>query len=113
MSNWTEAQQACIEALEEFAFGRHHLPKIHEFGRGVCVNWRGDLSTFDGDKLTWLVIVAHKRAIRFEIASSGPGMVKIICHRRRHGDRKEMKGWEWHPTLSDLSERIENEGKTQ
>lgn len=107
MSEYTESQEACIALLEDFAGGRHHLPKIKEFGRGVCVNYRGDLSTFDSDKLTRLVILAHKRAIRIEIGSSGPGMVKIIAHKRQHGDRATLRFHERHPTLMEAIPEIQ------
>lgn len=101
----TEDQQFCADALAEWVRGKHHLPKLYEFGGGVCVNYYGDLSSVDFDSLTRLVLIAHKRAVRIEIASSGPRMVKVIAHRRKHGDRKELQFHEWHPTLEDLSRR--------
>lgn len=101
----SEDQQACIEMLADWACGKHHLPQVHEFGAGVCINYRGDLSTFDFDRLTRLVLLAHRDAIRIEIGGSGPGMVKIIAHRRKHGDRKTMPHYAWHPSLGDLIEK--------
>ncbi len=80
-----ENQKYCIEMLEEWVFGAHHLPKVKEWGRGVCVNYRGDLSTFDGDRLTRLVILAH----------------------RRKPPREGLRMHEYHPTLSDLTKSIE------
>lgn len=104
MSEWTDNQKECIDALAEFACGHHHLPRVHEFGSGVAINWFGDLSTFDGNKLTELVRIAHVRAIRFEIASSGPRRVKIIAHKRQHGSRKDLRLHERHPTLEESFE---------
>lgn len=103
----TKDQESCIETLSEWVCGRHHLPKVKEFGTGVCINYSGDLSTFDFDRLTRLVLLAHRDAVRIEIASSGPRLVRIIAHKRRHGDRNEMKMHEWHPSLSDLAARID------
>jgi len=102
---WTENQKYCIEALARWALGRHHLPKVYDFGTGVCVNWYGDLSTFDMDRLTRLVIIAHAYAIRIEIGSSGPRMVRIIAHRRIHDPSADI--YNRHPDLNDLQLKIE------
>lgn len=110
-TKFSEDQEHCIKALSVFAHGRHHLPKPKEFGNGVCVNWVGDLASFDFDRLTRLVLVAHACAVRIEIASSGPRMVKIVAHRRKHGDRKVLKFHEYHPSLADLQASAEEAKK--
>lgn len=99
----TTDQTYCVQMLEEWAGGAHHLPKVHEFGTGVCINYFGDLSTFDYDRLTSLVLLAHRDAVRVEISHSGPRRVRIICHRRRHGEGRMC---ERHPSLQDLVGRI-------
>lgn len=106
---WTLAQTACIETLTRWVGGSHHLPRVREFGTGVCINYTGDLSTFDFDRLTALVLYAHRDAVRIEIASSGPRRVKIIAHKRIHkGSPDEQRRiWEYHPTLADLESRIQ------
>lgn len=108
-SQWTLAQTACIETLTRWVGGSHHLPRVHEFGTGVCINHSGDLSTFDFDRLTTLVLYAHRDAVRIEIASSGPRRVKIIAHKRRHKQNPEERPrmHEYHPTLADLETRIQ------
>jgi hypothetical protein len=98
----SEDQKYCIQFLATFAGGYHHLPTVHQFGTGVCVNFTGDLSTHDFNRLTMLVLLAHRYAVRVEIASSGPGMVKIIAHRRKHGVRKNLRSFEYHPNLEEL-----------
>lgn len=98
--NWTEDQKYCIEALAQFALGHHHLPEIHEFGTGVCINHCGDLSTFDFNALTRLVVIAHAFAIRFEIGNGGPNRVKIIAHRRKHDEKARI--YDRHPDLNHL-----------
>ena len=102
----TDDQQFCIAMLEEWACGAHHLPRVHEFGAGVCINFHGDLSTFDGERLTRLVLLAHRDAVRIEIANGGPCAVKIIAHRRKP-PFEGARYWQKHPTLADLSELIE------
>lgn len=108
-----EDQKYCIEMLAEWVGGHHHLPKVHEFGTGVCINFYGDLSTHDFDRLTRLVLLAHRDAVRVEISSSGPGMVKIAAHKRAHGPRLEMRSYEWHPSLDDLLVTIAKTGRKE
>lgn len=96
----SENQEFCSSLLALWAGGWHHLPKVHPFGEGVAINWAGDLSTFDGDGLTRLVLLAHEHAVRIEIASSGPRLVKIIAHRRSHD---APKYYQRHPDLQKLA----------
>lgn len=89
------------EALEFFSIlycGKHHIPgKLHPFGFGWCVNDYGDFSTWDLNKLTRLVFLAHDRCIRAEVLSSGPRMVKIALHKRKRiGGTPER-----HPTIDE------------
>ena len=102
----TEDQKHCKAMLSEWVGGDHHLPKVLHFGTGICINHFGDLSTYDWNKLTRLVLLAHRDFIRVEIASSGPRMVKICAHRRAarvEGDKQ----WQRHPSLDDLIQEIE------
>lgn len=96
----TEDQNYCKSVLSHWIDGDHHLPPVHPFGEGICINYYGDLSTFDFDRLTRLVLVAHRFSVRIEIASSGPGMVKIIAHRRSL--EKQAGRSRWHPDLNCL-----------
>lgn len=94
--HWESAQ-----LLRDLFHGWHHLPgDIKQSGsRGIHVNLRGgQLSTFDYNYLTVLVVLAHDRMIRAEISPSGPGMVKLVLHKRhqRVGDMALR-----HPTLAD------------
>lgn len=97
----TDNQQYCINLFTLWACGEHHLPKVHEFGCGVCINYSGDLSTFDFDLLTFLVLLAHRYRVRIELASSGPGKVRIIAHRRK----SEGSTTQRHPGLTELTKR--------
>ena len=105
----TPDQLFCVNLLSEWAHGDHHLPnKIHTCGQGVSINHYGDLSTWDFDRLTALVVLAHKYAVRIEIGSSGPNMVRIKAHRRTHYDGVGEKCiCKHHPTLDDLIARCE------
>ena len=104
----TEKQQSCANMLAEWAGGFHHLPKIKAFGTGICINKYGTISTYDFCELTTLVLLAHRDSIRIEIGSSGPGMIKIIAHRRQPMEPDSgLKFHERHPTLDQLVESIQ------
>jgi hypothetical protein len=79
----TEDQRYCYEMLCDWLLGAHHVPPVKPFGRGlkVSVNSCG-LSTFDFDLLTTLVLHAHDRCVRVELANGGPGRTGVILHRR-------------------------------
>ena len=112
-TNWTEDQKHCLAALAHWCGGYHHLPAPQPFGEGVAINWSGDLATWDWTRLTMLVLTGHAFAVRIEIASSGPRMVKIIAHRRSHGERQALGTTVWHPSLRDLqAEIVKAEGWT-
>lgn len=82
--------------LDTLYCGMHHCPKIHRHREGYWwVNHGGDLSTFDGDRLTRLVFLAHDHCIRVEIGCSGPHRVKIILSDRQREGRMHQR----HPTL--------------
>lgn len=103
---FTEDQKKCIAMLAEWSGGAHHLPRVHPWGVGVCINHSGDLSTYDFNRLTELVVLSHRDAIRIEIRSSGPRLVRIIAHKRMPMDGTDQQQWERHPTLAHLAERI-------
>jgi hypothetical protein len=96
----TEDQKFCKLVLAHWAGGEHHLPTVHLFGAGICINVSNDLATFDFDRLTRLVITAHRWAVRIEIASSGPRLIKIIAHRRSPVQTESI--YRRHPDLCAL-----------
>lgn len=92
-----------VEFFAELFLGKHHIPRggVQEWGNGWCVNYYGDLSTYDFDKLTRLVFLAHDRCVRAEVTHSGPRMVRIcIWQRERQGNIAER-----HPTIEEALAR--------
>lgn len=93
--------------------GKHHIPgkrygeeaNVKEFGHGWCVLADMDLSTWDMDRLTQAVFMAHDCCYRLEIS---PAMrhLRIAIHPRvpleKAGDSPIMEG---HPSLSEAVER--------
>lgn len=87
-------------------YGIHHAPYIKktagEFPRWE-VNHSGDLSTFDFDTLTRLVVASHDQCIRASIQHSGPRMVKIVLHNRQG---REGNMCHRHPTIEQAITNI-------
>jgi hypothetical protein len=87
-------------------YGIHHCPDIKkvpdEFGRWE-VNMVGQLSTFDSDQLTRLVVAAHHYCVRASVTYSGPRMIKIMLHNRkgRTGGFSQR-----HPTMEEAVSAI-------
>ena len=97
----TDHQRACWQLICDLMGGDWHVTgKVRAAGRhGLSWNARHlSLATFDYDRLTHLVVLAHDRCIRAEIGPSGPGMLNLTLH-QRPGRTGEMT--RRHPTLED------------
>ena len=93
--------ETAAQFFDEFYGGSHHYPSpIKIFGEGYSINHYGDLSTFDFNHLTRLVIMAHKHCIRVGIQPSSPRCVKITLHQRK----RNGSNYERHPELSEAIE---------
>lgn len=86
------------ELLSRAFGGMHHVYNLHKSAREWHVNHYGDLSTFDFNALTLLVLGAHKYCIRVSIQPSGPGMVKICLWPRK---TREGHFCDRHPTIKE------------
>lgn len=84
-----------------FFLGKHHIPRsgIKPYGSGWCVNCFDNLSTFDDDKLTRLVFLAHDMCFRASIRTGGPPNRIKIAIWKRGGRIGRM--YERHPTISE------------
>jgi hypothetical protein len=89
------------EAREFFAalfYGEHHITsEIKPIGRGWSITTHGDISTYDFNGMTRLVLLAHDRCIRASIDTAGMKL-RIRIHKRhtREGDMTER-----HPTIEE------------
>ena len=93
----SDDQWKCALMLADIFGGFHHVYNpIKPFGYGIETNVHGSLPTFDSDTLTRAVILAHDRIVRFEVRSSGPGMVRL-CLWKRH--KRDGSMFERHPTM--------------
>lgn len=95
----TDEQFECFLMLCDIFGGAHHIySEVKPYGQGIVVNERHfRASTFDFNGLTKAVVMAHDRCIRFEIEPSGPGMLKLVLHKRK----REGQMYERHPTMED------------
>ena len=98
--NWmSDDQYICYEMLAEACLGFHHIyNKVKPWGSGIETSIYGSWATFDFGELTRLVVLAHDRMIRVEIGSSGPGMFRVILHKRHSRDGSMSQR---HPTIED------------
>lgn len=104
----TDDQFECLKLLADVHNGFNHMfGKVHPHGNGIKLNatCANNLSTFDYDGLTRLVIWAHDRMIRVEITPSGPNMIGLVAHKRHH---REGRMFERHPTIEDAIDRARN-----
>lgn len=76
--------------FSEFYGGEHHLPRggVKDWGDGWCVHHdQGDLATFDSDRLTMLVLMAHDKCIRVSVQPHAFKTLRIaIWKRQRDGN---------------------------
>ncbi len=103
--NMTADQIWCLDLLCDVFGGEHHLGHVYECGSGIKVSMPGDrLATFDLDYLTRLVVLAHDRCVRVEVAPGGPYRVKLLVHKRYL--RKAGRVNERHPEIEDAIREV-------
>ena len=94
-------KQEAVKFFSDFYFGEHHFPnELKECGYGysmVCQPSR-ELSTFDFNHLTRLVVMAHDRCIRVEIVPNGKSL-RICIHKRERSNDAVSDMMSTHPTL--------------
>ncbi len=105
VTDWLAAsfEERAERLLDKVYRGIHHCGPIKKEPRQWTTNHYGQISTYDFDELTRLVLAAHEYCIRVSIQSSGPRMVKIVLHPRtcREGDVYDR-----HPTIEEAIKRF-------
>ena len=94
----TSDQLECWDLLAEIFGGRHNMHgKLKEAGFGVVFTFASDgrLATFDMNRLTTAVFLAHDRGIRLEISPASPRHLRIYAHKRQRTGSISQR----HPTL--------------
>lgn len=98
-----------ITKVVDYAFGGWHHVNYQKHGVSASNPWckfsvySGSLSTYDYDRLTRLVLAAHKWSVRAEIVQSGPRLLGIWLHCRVPDNGTKEQNWsEKHPTIGQL-----------
>lgn len=106
----TDDQWKSAQLLSEAFGGFHNMKPFKECGNGVSVILRQrDLSTYDFNHLTSLVIMAHKHCIRVSICLAG-----MYLEARAYARKPDGKNlYERHPSLEQLKESIIAEMKVK
>ena len=82
----------------------HQFPRIRECGNGIEFCLVGDLSTWDWNQLTNLVLYAHAYRVRVELSPASPRYQRVCLHAREAtGSTTER-----HPGLRELVEMVMN-----
>lgn len=104
-----EEEKRCEVVLSAAFQGMHHCPTIKKTSYYWSVNAYGGLSTHDFDMLTVLVFAAHDQGVRVEVSHSGPRLVKLLLHPRRHRKGNIASR---HPTLEEKVKEWRDRGHT-
>lgn len=97
----TDKQHDCYKVLAELYYGEHPLMgKVKCHGTGIEYNTSAlqGFATYDFSGLTRMVLLAHEKAVRFSIEPSGPGMLKLVMHKRTRSGKMHER----HPGLMDV-----------
>ena len=100
----TDDQYECACLFADVVGGFHHIfGKLKAWGDGIQSNVLGSWASFDFDQLTRILVLGHDRMIRVEIGSSGPGMFRVVLHKRHTREGSTSKR---HPTIETAIIRI-------
>lgn len=84
--------------------GMHHVSSLKKTPTYWTCSECGDMSTYDFDTLTRLVLAAHEYCCRVEIKQGGPQRLKIIVSPRIPKTDETMI-YECHPTIEQAIEK--------
>lgn len=108
----SEDQLECTRMLFDIMGGDNHtFGTIKPSGKGIVINLDTNthiFSTHNGWSLTRAVLMAHDRAIRFQIKPSWPGMLRLFFHKRKRNETLSDS----HPTIKEAINKYEQEFKT-
>ena len=105
-------RRRCLDVLTTAIAPLHNLYRVNQheppdfgvyvWGNGIMVKLKtNSLATFDLDQLTRLVVEAHARRCRVEIAPHSFNELRVCVHPRQTNGRTDER----HPGLSDLIDR--------
>ncbi len=98
-----ERQAIAWDMLDSW-MGTHQFQRIRECGDGIEFCLYGDLSTWDWNQLTNVVLYAHAYRVRVELKGAAPGYLRVFLHARESTGSTT----EGHPGLRELAEMVMN-----
>ena len=99
----SERQAIAWDMLDAW-MGTHQLRRIRACGDGIEFCPAGDLSTWDWNQLTNLVLYAHAYRVRVQLSGAAPSYLQVCLHAREAtGSTTER-----HPGLRELVEAVMN-----
>ena len=98
-----ERQAIAWDMLDAW-IGSYRPKRIRECGNGIEFCLVGDLSTWDWNQLTNLVLYAHAYRVRVELTGASPGLQRVCLHARESTGSTT----EGHPGLMELMEMARN-----
>ena len=92
-----------IELFIAYVFGgRHHTRAVEFKENHYLIKFWDDLTTWDGNKLTKVVVASHDLGLRVDVEPNGMRGLRLMIHNRTQRE-SIMKG---HPTLEQHLEKI-------
>jgi hypothetical protein len=101
----SERQAICWDLIERWC-GTHNVQRIQPCSSEelqFCMHT--DISTYDCDGLTRLVLLAHAMRVRVELTGAGPNYLRVVLSARE----PEGTFLRRHPGLTDLAQMAESE----
>lgn len=103
----SDDQWLCYLFLHRLFEGFHHIPCHPKAnGTGIQIIFKsGGLATFDYDRLTKLVIMAHNWGVRAGVEGGNAGKIKLELFKRNVRDGRM---YERHPTIEQAIEKYKD-----
>lgn len=100
-------KEEAIQFFSELYGGEHKLPnEVEPCGLGWQIkDHRSSFSTFDGNKLTRLVLMAHEKCIRVDIQPDNNGIMEIAIWKRKKDGAIDQR----HPTIEEAIKSFRGE----
>ncbi len=93
-----------VDLFIDFVFGgRHHTKKIIEHSNCFEIRFWQDVSTWDSNIMTKMVVASHDLGLRTSLEANGLRGLKVLLHNK--GSREGMLH-KRHPTLEQHLEKI-------
>ena len=90
ISKMSQLGKEVADLLGDLFFGIYHLPSVAlrkvDWGNDLCIRitLSTSMATFDGDKLTRLVVLSHDRMLRVDLGPCNFQHMELLVHKRKN-----------------------------